>query len=215
MKISTIQELDNITESTNVGILGGSFNPPHKGHMHISNESLERLHIQYLIWLVTPHNTFKSAEMLKTFDARVAAATKFTQKNKQIIVSDIEKHWQTNGISADVMERFALLYPKVQFFWIMGADNMCQIHLWERWETIFQHAVVVIYDRQNYAEQALQSVAAKRFTRLLELSNMQKSTPNHYNNRILNKDFDWIFIRAKKINISSTAIREKLKLRGD
>lgn len=220
----TMKELDNNNVNhLRVGILGGSFNPPHIGHMYISAKAIDSLHLDYLIWLIAPKNTFKNIEISKTFDIRLSNAKKFVQHQK-ILVSGLEQDWNTQGVTANVIKQFRTFYPKHQFFWIMGADNMCQIHLWEEWMDIFQMATIVVFDRDGYSNCLRNSTAVKKFYRMLEVdaqtckilrlssSNTKVLKVIHDSTKYLlhthqMQEYDWIFVKSEKMYISSTQIR--------
>lgn len=117
-----------------VGILGGSFNPPHEGHIHISRIAMNMLGLDYIWWLVSPQNPLKQTKAAE-YDDRFQACCDLTKHSPNIIVTDFERRL---GISYTAETVFALRkhYPKTKFVWVMGMDNALTFHTWERWKDI-------------------------------------------------------------------------------
>jgi nicotinate-nucleotide adenylyltransferase len=132
-----------------VGILGGSFNPPHEGHKYISEQAIKRLNLDYIVWLITPQNPHKALQIADTLDERMRLARELTADNRRIIISDIEKH-QKEQYTAFTISRLCKMHPETQFFWIIGVDCMQHIHRWQCWKDIFAKIPVVIFDRMHY-----------------------------------------------------------------
>ncbi|HEY8191051.1 MAG TPA: nicotinate-nucleotide adenylyltransferase [Alphaproteobacteria bacterium] len=117
-----------------VGLLGGSFNPPHEGHLHISLTALRALKLDFIWWLVTPHNPLKEATGLMPYEERVAQCHDIAQ-HPQILVTDIENMTGTNR-SYDTISIIRATCPRTDFAWITGMDIAHQFHLWHRWQDI-------------------------------------------------------------------------------
>lgn len=145
-----------------IGLLGGSFNPAHAGHVHISREACKHLGLAKVVWLVSPQNPLKSVEDMASFEARFKGAKAITQHEPCIEVSDIEQHLGTR-YTVDTLKALKRRFPRTKFVWIMGADNLAQVHRWERWEEIFALCPVLVVDRAPFSQSALRSKAALRF----------------------------------------------------
>jgi nicotinate-nucleotide adenylyltransferase len=146
-----------------VGLLGGSFNPAHEGHRHISEEALKRLRLDQIWWLVSPQNPLKPSAGMAPLASRLAAA-KAVARDPRIKVLDLETRLDTR-YTIDTLSEIVRLYPKTRFVWIMGADNLKQIRHWRRWRAIFHLLPVAVMDRPTYALTALHELAACHFRR--------------------------------------------------
>lgn len=178
-----------------VGLLGGSFNPAHSGHLHISLESIKLLNLDYVIWLVLPRNPLKS-DMID-LERRVKYA-KLIARHEKIIVSDIEKLFPTT-YSSETIQILQYNYPNIKFVWIMGADNMVHIHEWYNWKKIFDLALVAVFDRKEYTKEALESEAGKCY-KIIEVNS------NDFSEYNLSKG-SCLFFKIDKSPLSSTALR--------
>ncbi len=148
--------------SKRIGILGGSFNPAHEGHLHISELALERLILDEIWWLVSPQNPLKSITGMALFEDRMASAKAATSAKPEIIISDFEKvHGSNRTLSS--LTKLKYTYPKHQFVWLMGADNLIQAHRWHRWTSIFDIVPIAVFARPTYSLRALSARAAKTF----------------------------------------------------
>ena len=146
-----------------IGLLGGSFNPAHDGHVEISQLALGLLDLDEVWWLVAPQNPLKPEAGMAGMAERLAAADKIAA-GTPIKVTCIEADLDTR-YTADTLERLKSLYPGVHFVWLMGADNLVQIHHWVRWSSIFHAVPVAIFARPTYSLRAEKSKAARRFAR--------------------------------------------------
>ena len=140
-----------------VGLLGGSFNPAHAGHRHISVEALRRLGLDEVWWLVSPLNPLKDAAAMAPLAARVAAATAVA-RHPRIRVSDIEARLGTR-YAVDTVAALVHRHPNVRFVWLMGVDNLAQLHLWSRWRSLARRVPIAVLARPGYMGQALISPA--------------------------------------------------------
>ena len=132
-----------------IGLLGGSFNPAHEGHLHISTQLLKRLGLDEIWWLVSPQNPLKSSRGMATLSERVAQAVKMAAPNRRIRVLALETRIGTR-FSADTLAKMARLYPSARFVWCMGADNLRQFHHWKQWERIYKLSAIAVIDRPGY-----------------------------------------------------------------
>jgi nicotinate-nucleotide adenylyltransferase len=129
-----------------VGVLGGSFNPAHEGHRHASLEALKHLNLDAVWWLVSPQNPLKPVKGMATLEKRLAAA-RATARHPGIFVTAIERDLKTR-YTADTLAKLLAHFPRTRFVWLMGTDNLHQIHLWKRWQDIFATVPVCVIDRE-------------------------------------------------------------------
>jgi len=150
------------TDGLQIGILGGSFNPAHSGHLHISELSLDLLSLDEVWWLVSPRNPLKESVELAPFEDRIVRAIGVTKHEPRIRVSDFERKMGT-VYTVDTLESLLQRYPATRFIWIMGADNLAELHRWRNWERLFDQVPVAVFDRPTYSFPALEGTAARKF----------------------------------------------------
>ncbi len=143
-----------------VGLLGGSFDPPHAGHVHITKEALKRFRLDHVWWLVSPGNPLKSRNPAP-LEQRFQAASAL-MRHPRVTVTDIEAQIGTR-YTAQTLEALRRLYPGVRFVWLMGADNLAGFHRWERWEWIIQNVPLGVLARPGQRLSARHSPAANRY----------------------------------------------------
>lgn len=185
-----------------IGLLGGSFNPAHAGHVHIALEAKKQLNLSEVWWLVAPHNPLKSAADLVSYPVRVAQAKSLTAPYPFIHVSTIEEvnHWR---YSIDTVRGLKRLYPTTRFVWLMGADNLAYFHRWRDWQSFAFLLPIAIFDRAPFTFLPLASKFAHRFKqqRICERARhtlTDKSGPA------------WCFIHMRRHEISATFLRKTL-----
>lgn len=127
-----------------IGLLGGSFDPPHEGHAHLTREALKRFGLDQVWWLVSPGNPLKR-EGPAPLERRMAAA-RAVMRHPRVKITDIEALLQTR-YTAETLARMRAIYPGVRFVWLMGADNLVQFHRWQRWREILQTVPVGVLAR--------------------------------------------------------------------
>ena len=182
-----------------IGLLGGSFDPPHKGHMYISLEAKKLLQLDEVWWLVTPQNPLKISKPA-TYEERVKNCKKISKK-KPIIIKEIEKKIDSK-YTYETLDYLLNAYTNIKFFWLMGADNLINFHKWQKWRQIFREISVVVFKRHGYNIKALKSIAYKSF------SNYKIISVSHNENQFI-KLPSWVWINNKEIRISSTEIRQQ------
>ena len=146
-----------------VGLLGGSFNPAHIGHLHISRLALDLLKLDEIWWLVSPQNPLKPEEGMASLADRLNSARAMA-RGRNLWVTDIEGEMGTR-FTAETLKALKGRFPRHRFVWIMGADNLIDIWRWNDWTTIFETVPVAVFARPAYSFRALVSNAAKRFAR--------------------------------------------------
>jgi len=152
-----------VSPGRRIGLLGGSFNPAHEGHLEISRLALDLLALDEVWWLVSPQNPLKSEDSMAPLAQRFRAAKRRAGRHP-IQVTDIEAELDTR-FTADTLAALKNRYPAARFVWLMGADNLCQIHRWRNWSRIFHSVPVAVFARPTYSLRAEQSKAARRFAR--------------------------------------------------
>lgn len=148
------------------GLLGGSFNPAHRGHRHISLAALDALGLDEIWWLVSPGNPLKTKKGMAPLLARVASARR-AARGAPIRVTAIERALGT-VYTADTLARLVRRFPKRRFIWLMGADNLAQFHRWRDWRRIAALVPIAIVTRPGYDGAALKAPAwgwLRRFVR--------------------------------------------------
>ncbi len=195
-----------IWDGCRVGLLGGSFNPAHAGHRHISVEAMKRLGLDAVWWLVSPQNPLKSADGMAPFAERIESARQ-AARHPRIVVTGIEADLGTR-YTADTLTALTARFPRTEFVWLMGADNMVQIRHWQHWTKIFETVPVAVYDRPSYSLRALSGLAAQRFARA-------RIDQDHTRALAGTAPPAWVFFLAKRHPASATALRAARRLRPD
>jgi nicotinate-nucleotide adenylyltransferase len=187
------------TKNRRIGLLGGSFNPAHEGHLHLSEEAIKYLKLDQLWWLVAPQNPLKKDT--KNYEQRFASAQKIAAGHKKILVSDIEAREKT-FYSIDTVAMLKRRFPGTRFIWLMGADNLAEFHRWKKWRVFLTQIPIVIFDRAPYSYTALASKTYLRMRRFL--------LKNKGIKRVLSPP-GVAYIHMPRHNASSTALRKHLE----
>ncbi|WP_227421836.1 nicotinate-nucleotide adenylyltransferase [Pacificispira spongiicola] len=181
-----------------IGLLGGSFNPAHEGHLHISREALKRLGLDQVWWMVSPQNPLKTTDDMAGFDQRLASARAMA-RDPRIRVTSIERRLGTTQ-TALTLRKLKRRFPNARFVWLMGADNLLQIHRWYRWKDIFTLVPLAVFARPTYDSKALSGLAATRFARVF--------VPERFASTLaFRKPPAWVFLAIRRHEASATAIR--------
>jgi len=162
-----------------IGILGGTFDPPHKGHFYISKVALKKLKLNKILWVITKKNPLKNKPHLKIKE-RIKLSKEITKKNKKISVKYFDDKIRSN-ITFNLLN-YLKRKTKANLFFLIGADNLKKFHKWKNWKQIPKLAKIVVFPRENYS---FSSVATKKLHKR-----------------------DFIYIKSRKINISSSIIRK-------
>ena len=190
-----------MSEGRRIGLLGGSFNPAHKGHLHISREALARLNLAEIWWIVSPQNPLKSSDDMNDFNSRMNSAIAIAD-DPRIVVTKIELELGT-VFTVDTLKSLREIYPEHRFVWLMGADNLRQIPKWKGWRQIFRMIPIAIFPRPAYSGRALAGKASRRFKRFQVRSTRGPRLANM-------RPPAWIFLRTQPDTTSATRIRAKL-----
>ena len=185
-----------------IGLLGGSFDPPHKGHLYISLEAKKLLQLDEIWWLITPQNPLKIS-LPATYKERINNCREITSGHP-IKITEIEKKIAST-FSYQSIKYIQNHYKNIKFFWLMGADNLINFHNWQHWKTIFNDISIVVFKRHGYNNKALNSKAAKTFSQY-------KITNNPIAQIYFSQFPAWPWINNREIKISSTEIRKQRNL---
>jgi len=184
-----------------VGLLGGSFNPAHAGHRHISEMALKFLGLDEVWWLVSPQNPLKPAADMAPLRSRLASASRHSN-HPRMRATAVEDELGTR-YTADTLRALRRRFPRTKFVWLMGADNLRQIPRWEAWSSIFHLMPIAVFARPAYDLKALAGKAAIRFKKsrrhLQHAGRLASQTPPV-----------WVFFHSRLHPASGTSIR-----RGD
>ena len=182
-----------------IGLLGGSFDPPHSGHVHITLQALKRFGLDRVWWLVSPGNVLKDRGPAPMED-RINACRQIMQHPK-VKISDMEARLGTRA-TADTIAALIARYPGVSFVWLMGADNLAQLHRWQNWRFIMDNVPVGVLARPGDRISARMSPAAKIYAPY-RLRGAQSPLLAH------SAPPAWCFVNVPMVDISSTAIRAR------
>ena len=169
----------------NIGILGGSFDPAHEGHLAISKIAIKKLKLKKIYWVITKKNPFKN----KTFyslEERIKYAKKITRAHKKIKTIYLDNIIKSSRI-IDVVNYFIEKKKIKDICFIIGSDNLIRFHEWKSWKKIVKLVKLIVFSRKGYDRKGMKSTVAK-----------------NYKNRI-------IFIKNKPISISSTQLKKRTK----
>lgn len=183
-----------VSPGLRIGLLGGSFNPPHEGHFHISEAALKRLGLDYVWWMVAPRNPLKPSIGLAPIEHRVEWAAEIAQ-HPRMLVMDVETSLGTR-YSIDTIIALKKRFPQVRFVWVMGSDNLDNFRYWRRWSDIAMRIPIAIVTRPGSVLAPLRAKAAQRFRRRFVKSRIARAKPPAF-----------ILVDGPRNTQSSTAIR--------
>jgi len=184
-----------------IGLVGGSFNPAHAGHMHMSLEAYHKLGLDQIWWLVSPQNPLKPSANMASLPDRLAAARDITAATPFIHVIAPEARLPSN-FTYETLKYLNETMPLARLVWIMGADNLVQFRQWKRYQDIIDLLPIAVIDRPGYSYQAI-SAGRHLFTR--------RFTARQLRRRLVNTRIDrpgWCFIAGQRHHASATDIRK-------
>jgi nicotinate-nucleotide adenylyltransferase len=187
------------TPGLRVGLFGGSFNPPHEGHLLVAETALRRLGLDRIWWLVTPGNPLKDVSGLPDQKERMAACRALIGHEPRIVVSGIEVRIGTR-YTQETIAFLKARAPGVHFVWLMGADNLATFHRWQKWREIAMAVPMAVIDRPGATLRAVSSPAARALAgaRIDEsdaglLAGLEAPA--------------WVFLHGRRSGASSTRLR--------
>jgi nicotinate-nucleotide adenylyltransferase len=193
-----VQALPLYTEGMRIGLLGGSFNPPHRAHRAISLFAIKRLKLDRVWWLVTPGNPLKDTGGLRELAERAEAARQMAD-DPRIDVSCLESVIGTR-YTANTITYLRRRASGLRFVWIMGADNLAQFHRWQNWRRIATQVPIAVIDRPPQSFRALTAPAAQALARYRLPEKDAGRLAEH-------RAPAWVFLTGLKLNLSSTGLR--------
>ncbi len=194
------QALAQINAGGRIGLLGGSFNPAHEAHRHISLIALRRLKLDAVLWVVSPQNPLKSNLDSAPLAARVERARAIAI-DPRIYVTSLEQTFGTH-YTIDTIEALQRSFTKAHFVWLMGSDNLGQFHRWRRWKAIAKRVPIAVIARPDFTTAALASPAA----RFLQSARLDPAIAQELAYRAPPA---WVFLEERLDPASSTAIRSR------
>jgi nicotinate-nucleotide adenylyltransferase len=190
------------TARRRIGVLGGSFNPPHHGHLHISLEALRRLGLDEVWWLVAPQNPLKPRVGMAPLAERMTAARHLTRQHRRIKVLDLEVCFATL-YSVKTLRYLRQRCPRSCFVWLMGTDNLLTAHRWKHWPRLFAENHIAVFDRPPYLSRRRHAKAALRFAR--------RRVPEQQARLLLHQPSPaWTLLHCPQRLVSSTVLRQYL-----
>jgi nicotinate-nucleotide adenylyltransferase len=186
------------SEGMRVGLLGGSFNPPHRAHRDISLFAIKRLNLDRVWWLVTPGNPLKDRGALHDLEERAEAARQIAH-DPRIDVTCLEAVIGTR-YTVDTITYLRRRTAGLRLVWIMGADNLAQFHRWQHWRRIASAIPIAVIDRPPQSFRALSAPAAQALAHY--------RIPENQAGRLADeRPPAWVFLTGMKLNLSSTGLR--------
>ncbi|MFO1174205.1 MAG: nicotinate-nucleotide adenylyltransferase [Paracoccaceae bacterium] len=182
-----------------IGLLGGSFDPAHEGHAHLTREALKRLGLDRVWWLVSPGNPLKPNPPAPL--AERMARARAVMRDPRVVVSDIEARLGTR-YTAETLARLMAIYPGVRFVWLMGADNLAQFHRWQKWDWIMHRVPVAVLARPGMRLAAQGARAAEEYGRWRLRADEARTLADR-------RPPAWIFLDMPLNDLSSSAIRAR------
>lgn len=181
-----------------IGLLGGSFNPAHDGHVLVTRTALQRLGLDRVWWLVTPGNPLKDNGALPSVERRAAAARRVV-RHPRVDVTGVEDEIGTR-FSHDTLDYLRQRCPGVRFVWLMGADNLAGFHNWQRWRDMAAMVPIAIIDRPGSTLRASRAPAAVSLARY---------RIDETDARLLAdlRPPAWVFVHGRRSETSSTRLR--------
>ena len=169
-------------KKTKIGILGGSFDPAHKGHLAISKEAFKKIGLKFVIWAITDQNPFKK-KTSNDLKKRISYCKKLIRNNRFIKIKYFEDLINSNK-TTDLID-YLYKTKKYELFFLIGADNLVKFHKWHKWKNILIKSKLIVFDRHGYKKSSLNSKTYKNST---------------------NKTVT--FVEFNKVNISSSQLRK-------
>ena len=166
-----------------LGVLGGTFDPAHEGHLYISKIAIKKLKLSKLLWVITKKNPLKKRPHLK-IKTRIKLAKKIAKKEKKIFIRYLDNKIKSHN-TFDLLNYLKKKQKKVKIFFLIGADNLVKFHKWKNWKKIPQLAKIAVFPRGKYLIPKHKYIVTKSL-----------------------KKKDLIYMNSKKVNISSSLIRK-------
>lgn len=166
-----------------IGILGGTFDPPHYGHLSISKISLKKLKLNYVMWAITKKSPFKKKAVIP-LDKRIKLSKNIVKNHKKIIIKSFDEQIKSSK-TINLIKYLKKKNKKTEYFFLIGSDNLINFHKWKSWKQILKQSKIVVIPRRGFIQKSLNSKAYR---------GKEKSK--------------FLLLKSKMVNISSSKIRE-------
>ncbi len=190
---------------TRIGLLGGSFNPDHAGHLHVAELALRRLRLDQIWLMVSPGNPLKAKRGMASMADRLASARAIAQAGnaggRKIVATAIEGALHTR-YTVDTLKILRTRFPRARFIWLMGADNLEQLPAWNEWLEIARHTNFAVFPRPTYNHRALAGQASQRLRPARRVAHTAPALAGL-------RPPAWVFLPARQNYESATAIRAR------
>ena len=180
--------------------MGGSFYPPHNGHIQISEEALKKLNLNEVWWIIAKKHPQKNFINEKNFSQRINEAKKISKNPKIKIAKNLD--YCSDKYIFNNLKKILKDSKEKSFVYLIGADNLLNFHTWYKWEKIFQLIPIAVFDRPKYKNSSLSSKSSKKFRKFIHLEKFAKKLPYL-------KPPAWIYFHGKQNYIESSFIRKK------
>ncbi len=197
--------MPHVEPGMRIGLLGGSFNPPHEGHLNASLIALSRLGLDRLWWIVTPGNPLKDASELEGLEQRLALSRRMAN-HPRIDITAFEARYKVR-YTQDTLSIVQRTHPLVDFVWIMGADNLASFHRWQNWRRIAAMMPFAVIDRPGSTLSSRSAPAAIALARWRVPESQAKNLAAMHPPA-------WVFLHGPRSPLSSSAIRSARKKSG-
>jgi nicotinate-nucleotide adenylyltransferase len=182
-----------------IGILGGTFDPPHVGHLNISLEAIKRFRLNKVIWLITKKNPLKKNNLSNDILNRIKLCNDFIKKNKNIIKVQYTEEKTGSNFLFDNLGYIINKSFYHKYYFIMGADSFIKFNQWKKYNEILSKVSIIVINRPEFSIKSLNSIAAKKLEKYKSLNLIS-----------MDKQHRWYFLGAKGMNISSSKIKKTI-----
>lgn len=186
-----------------IGLLGGSFNPAHDGHLLMSREAIRNLGLDQVWWLVSPQNPLKSTAGMHPLAERLARARHLATTHPRIIATDLEQQLGTR-YTIDTLQALRRRYPATHFVWLLGSDNWQQLPRWRQWQDIMSLVPIAVLQRPGYAAALATGKAGSRWQSYRLPAKAALTLAN-------NQPPAWCLLNNRRSALSATALRKSRK----
>jgi len=182
-----------------IGILGGTFDPPHVGHLNISLEAIKRFRLNKVIWLITKKNPLKKNNSSNDVLNRIKLCNDFIKKNKNTIKVQYTEEKTGSNFLFDNLGYIINKYFYNKYYFIMGADSFIKFNQWKKYNEILSKVSIIVINRPEFSIKSLNSIAAKKLEKYKSLNLIS-----------MDKQHRWYFLGTKGMNISSSKIKKTI-----
>ena len=182
-----------------IGILGGTFDPPHVGHLNISLEAIKRFQLNKVIWLITKKNPLKKKSASNDISNRIKLCNELIKKNKNIIKVEHTEEKTGSNFLFDNIDYIIKKSVDHKYYFIMGADSFVRFNEWKKYNEILNKLSIIVMNRPEFSMKSLNSIAAKKLEKYKSLNLVSKD-----------KQHRWYFLSTKGMNVSSSKIKKTI-----